>query len=70
VLNDEAGLDAAYTSPSGLYLDGAGTLFVAGTRGNLVSKEWRENYVTMGVPLLAQSVGVPLPYRIEDNMGQ
>jgi hypothetical protein len=33
VLNDEAGLDAAYAAPSGLYLDGAGTLFVAGSRG-------------------------------------
>jgi hypothetical protein len=43
VLNDEAGLDAAYASPSGLHLDGAGTLFVAGSRGSLLGKDWREN---------------------------
>jgi hypothetical protein len=67
VLNDEQGLDAAYKSPSGLHLDGAGTLFVAGSRGSLIGKDWRENYLTMGVPLVAQSVGIPLPYRIEDN---
>jgi hypothetical protein len=67
VLNDEAGLDAAYKSPSGLFLDGAGTLFVAGSRGSLIGKDWRENYLTMGVPLAAQSVGIPLPYNIESN---
>ena len=67
VLDDEAGLDAAYASPNGLHLDGAGTLFVAGSRGSLVGKDWRENYATMGLPLIAQSVGIPLPYNIESN---
>ena len=67
VLDDEAGLDAAYASPSGLHLDGAGTLFVAGSRGSLVGKDWRENYATIGLPLIAQSVGIPLPYNIESN---
>jgi hypothetical protein len=67
VLNDEAGLDAAYASPNGLHLDGAGTLFVAGSRGSLLGKDWRENYLTMGVPLVAQSMGIPLPYSIESN---
>jgi hypothetical protein len=67
VLNDEAGLDASYAVPSGLYLDGAGTLFVAGSRGSLLGGDWRENYATMGLPLLAQSVGIPLPYAIESN---
>jgi hypothetical protein len=67
VLNDEAGLDAAYASPSGLHLDGAGTLFVAGSRGSLLGKDWRENYLSMGIPLAAQSVGIPLPYSIESN---
>ena len=67
VLDDEAGLDAAYASPSGLHLDGAGTLFVAGSRGSLIGKDWRENYATMGIPLIAQSVGIPLPYNIESN---
>jgi hypothetical protein len=61
VLSDEAGPDAAYKSPSGLHLDGAGTLFVAGSRGSLLGKDWRENYVTMGLPLVAQSMGIPLP---------
>jgi hypothetical protein len=67
VLNDEAGLDAAYAAPSGLYLDGAGTLFVAGSRGSLIGKDWRENYVSMGLPLIAQTLGVPMPYSIEEN---
>jgi hypothetical protein len=67
VLDDEAGLDAAYKAPSGLFLDGAGTLFVAGSRGSLLGKDWRENYATMGLPLVAQSVGIPLPYDIQSN---
>ena len=66
-LSDEAGLDAAYASPSGLYLDGAGTLFVAGTRGGLLSGEWRENYATMGIPLVARALGLNARYNIEDN---
>jgi hypothetical protein len=61
VLDDERGLDAAYASPSGLYLDGEGTLFVAGSRGSLWGSDWRENYLTMGLPLVAQSVGIPTP---------
>ena len=39
VLSDEEGLDAAYASPSGLHLDGAGTLFVAGARGSLAGSD-------------------------------
>jgi hypothetical protein len=66
-LSDEAGLDAAYASPNGLHLDGAGTLFVAGSRGSLLGRDWRENYLTMGIPLLAQSVGIPMPYAIHTN---
>jgi hypothetical protein len=42
ILDDQAGLDRAYAEPSGLYLDGAGTLFVAGSRGNLLGRDWRE----------------------------
>jgi hypothetical protein len=67
VLDDERGLDAAYASPSGLYLDGEGTLFVAGSRGSLLGRDWRENYLTMGLPLVAQSVGIPMPYAIDSN---
>jgi hypothetical protein len=67
VLNDEAGLDAAYASPSGLHLDGAGTLFVAGTRGSLVGKEWRESVATMGIPLISRVLGSDARYNIEDN---
>jgi hypothetical protein len=60
-------LDAAYASPSGLFLDGEGTLFVAGSRGSLIGKDWRENVTTMGLPLVAQRLGVPMPYAIESN---
>jgi hypothetical protein len=67
VLDDDAGLDAAYKAPSGLFLDGAGTLFVAGSRGSLLGKDWRENYATMGLPLITQSVGILVPYQLESN---
>jgi hypothetical protein len=67
VLDDEAGLDAAYKAPSGLYLDGVGTLFVAWSRGSLLGRDRRENCATMGLPLVAQSVGIPIPYDIASN---
>ena len=40
---------------------------VAGAKGNLLEKEWRENYFTMGVPLVEKMIGVNSNYRIEDN---
>ena len=64
---DESGLDQAYANSSSLYLDKDGTLYVAGTKGNFWDPEWVENYMTMGVPLVAQALGIPLGYSIEDN---
>jgi hypothetical protein len=52
MLNDQDGLDRAYASDSNLYLDGAGTLFVSGTKGHLWGKEWQENYRDFGGGLL------------------
>ena len=66
--SDETGLDKAYKDGSSLHLDGEGTLFVAGTKGNFWGNEWLENYKTMGVPLVAKTLlGVDAPYKIEDN---
>ena len=39
---DETGLDKAYASPTNLHLDDEGTLYVSGTKGGLVDKEWIE----------------------------
>ena len=44
MLNDEEGLYRAYASDTNLILDDAGTLFVSGTKGGLLGKEWQENY--------------------------
>jgi hypothetical protein len=33
-------------------LDGNGTLFVSGTKGSLLGKEWLENYKDIGIPLV------------------
>ena len=44
MLSDEEGLDRAYASDTNLFLDDAGTLFVSGTKGGLLGKEWQENY--------------------------
>ena len=66
-LNDEAGLDKAYSSDSNLFLDDAGTLFVAGTKGGLTGKEWIENYAVFGPPLVANALGVKAPYPIEQH---
>ena len=41
---DETGLDKAYASPTNLHLYDEGTLYVSGTKGGLVDKEWIENY--------------------------
>ena len=64
---DETGLDKAYADSSNLHLDSQGTLYVAGTKGNFWGSEWLENYVTMGVPLVANALGMQAPYKIEDN---
>lgn len=64
---DETGLDQAYANSSNLFLDKDGTLYVSGTKGGFFGSEWIENYRTMGVPLIAQAFGIPLPYSIEDN---
>ena len=48
MLSDEEGLDRAYASDTNLFLDGAGTLFVSGTKGHLWDKEWNENYRDFG----------------------
>ena len=64
---DESGLDKAYADSSNLHLDGEGTLYVAGTKGNFWGSEWLENYATMGVPLIANALGIQTPYAIEDN---
>ena len=48
MLSDEEGLDRAYASDTNLYLDEAGTLFVSGTKGGLLGKEWQENYRDFG----------------------
>ena len=52
MLNDEEGLDRAYASDKNLFLDDAGTLFVSGTKGGLLGKEWQENYKDFGGGLL------------------
>ena len=51
MLSDQDGLDRAYASDTNLFLDGAGTLFVSGTKGHLWDKEWNENYRDFGEPL-------------------
>ena len=66
-ITDAEGLDRAYSDSSNLYLDSQGTVHVAGTKGNCFQKEWRENYFTMGVPLVEKMIGVNSSYRIEDN---
>ena len=52
MLSDEEGLDRAYASDTNLYLDEAGTLFVSGTKGGLLGKEWQEKYRDFGGGLL------------------
>ena len=52
MLSDQDGLDRAYASDTNLFLDGAGTLFVSGTKGHLWDKEWNENYRDFGGGLL------------------
>ena len=64
---DESGLDKAYADSSNLHLDGNGTLYVAGTKGNFWGSEWLENYKTMGVPLIENALGIPSTYKIEEN---
>ena len=39
MLSDQDGLDRAYASDTNLFLDGAGTLFVSGTKGHLWDKD-------------------------------
>jgi hypothetical protein len=51
-LTDEEGSDKAYASDTNLHLDGDGTLFVSGTKGSLIGKEWLENYRDFGIPLV------------------
>jgi hypothetical protein len=51
MLSDQDGLDRAYASDTNLFLDGAGTLFVSGTKGHFWDKEWNENYRDFGEPL-------------------
>ena len=50
MLSDQDGLDRAYASDTNLCLDGAGTLFVSGTKGHFWDKEWNENYRDFGEP--------------------
>jgi len=64
---DESGLDKAYKNTSNLYLDKDGTLYVSGTKGGFFGSEWIENYITMGVPLISNALGLPMSYAIEDN---
>ena len=64
---DESGLDKAYADSSNLHLDSEGTLYVAGSKGGFFDSDWLENYATMGVPLVANALGVPMPYMIEEN---
>ena len=64
---DESGLDKAYASPSNLHLDRNGVLYGAGTKGSFLGSEWIENYLTMGVPLVANAAGIPMSYPIENN---
>ena len=52
MLSDEERLDRAYASDTNLYLDEAGTLFVSGTKGGLLGKEWQEKYRDFGGGLL------------------
>ncbi len=43
------------------------TLYIAGTKGGCLGKEWLENYVTMGFPLLINFLAYPMEYPIEFN---
>ena len=57
---DESGLDKAYASPTNLHLDDEGTLYVSGTKGGLLGKEWIENYQSFGVPLVGKILDLDL----------
>lgn len=55
--NDAEGLDRAYASSANMTLDSQGTLYTAGTKGGFLGKEWIENYITMGAPLVSNFLG-------------
>jgi hypothetical protein len=57
---DESGLDKAYASSDHLHLDDEGTLYVSGTKGGLLGKEWIENYQSFGVPLVKKILDLDL----------
>ena len=61
------GLDRAYASSSNLATGPDGTVYVSGTKGGLLGREWMENYFTMGVPLVVNALGGKMDYPIEDN---
>ena len=49
---DSEGLRRAYKADTGFYLDPAGTLHAAGTRGSFLGADWMENYKTYGPGLI------------------
>jgi hypothetical protein len=49
---DSEGLRRAYKADTGFYLDPAGTLHAAGTRGSFLGADWMENYKVYGPGLI------------------
>ena len=54
--SDAEGLSQASKTDNGFYLDPAGTLHMAGTRGSFLGPDWTENYKTYG-PGLIEKLG-------------
>ena len=50
--SDSEGLRRAYAANTGFYLDPAGTLHAAGTRGSFLGADWMENYKVYGPGLI------------------
>ena len=50
--SDSEGLRRAYAADTGFYLDPAGTLHAAGTRGSFLGADWMENYKVYGPGLI------------------
>ena len=50
-ITDADGLDEAYKSPNRTYING-NTLYIAGTKGNLIGNDWLQNYQHIGIPFI------------------
>ena len=50
-ITDADGLDEACASPDSTYVNGD-TLYIAGTKGNLIGEDWMQNYQRIGLPFV------------------